>query len=62
MSVTSDPGQGPPHLRSPIASPDRKGEHSKTHLAESTSILQADADSGFRGLYEKPRDGSPPQF
>jgi transposase len=43
-------------------SPDRKGEHPKTHLAESSGILQADAYSGFRGLYETPPDGSPPQF
>jgi transposase len=42
-------------------SADRKGEHPKKHLAESAGILQADAYSGFRGLYETP-DGSPPQF
>ena len=43
-------------------SPDRKGEHPKAHLAGSGGILQADAYSGFRGLYETPPDGSPPQF
>jgi transposase len=43
-------------------SPDRKGEHPRAHLAESGGILQADAYSGFRGLYEKPPDGKPPQF
>ncbi len=43
-------------------SPDRKGEHPRAHLAESGGILQADAYSGFRGLYEVPSDGKPPQF
>jgi len=43
-------------------SPDRKGEHPKAHLANSGGILQADAYSGFRGLYEKPPDDDAPQF
>lgn len=33
-------------------SPDRKGEHPRAHLASSAGILQADAYSGFRALYE----------
>jgi transposase len=57
-------------------SPDRKGEHPTAHLAESAGILQGEegqetvrgtvsptnAYSSFRGLYETPQDGSPPQF
>lgn len=39
-------------------SPDRKGEHPKAHLANSTGILQADAYSGFRDLYQLRADGS----
>lgn len=33
-------------------SPDRKGEHPQGHLAQFRGILQADAYSGFRKLYE----------
>ena len=39
-------------------SPDRKGEHPRGHLANSSGILQADAYAGFRDLYEKRADGS----
>ena len=39
-------------------SPDRKGEHPRGHLAKSTGILQADAYSGFKDLYERRADGS----
>lgn len=37
-------------------SPDRKGEHPRGHLANSSGILQADAYAGFRDLYEKRAD------
>lgn len=33
-------------------SPDRRGEHPRTHLSEFAGILQADAYSGFAELYE----------
>lgn len=33
-------------------SPDRKGAHPQTHLAQFAGILQADAYAGFRKLYE----------
>lgn len=39
-------------------SPDRKGEHPRKHLKNSAGILQADAYSGFKALYEKREDGS----
>ncbi|PWG15585.1 IS66 family transposase [Salibaculum griseiflavum] len=39
-------------------SPDRKGEHPRGHLANSSGILQADAYAGFRELYETRADGS----
>ena len=39
-------------------SPDRKGEHPRSHLAKSTGILQADAYAGFNELYERRADGS----
>lgn len=39
-------------------SPDRKGEHPRRHLENSAGILQADAYSGFRQLYERRADGS----
>jgi len=39
-------------------SPDRKGEHPKKHLKNSSGILQADAYSGFKDLYEPRADGS----
>ena len=39
-------------------SPDRRGEHPRKHLAKSRGILQADAYSGFRGLYEPDKDGA----
>jgi transposase len=38
--------------------PDRKGEHVRTHLRNSSGILQADAYPGFNDLYEKRADGS----
>ena len=37
------------------ASRDRRGEHPVRHLADFTGILQADAYSGFNGLYEAAR-------
>jgi transposase len=36
-------------------SPDRRGEHPQGHLKEFAGILQADAYSGFNGLYEQGR-------
>jgi hypothetical protein len=39
-------------------SPDRKGEHPRKHLARSGGILQADAYTGFRDLYERRADGT----
>ena len=39
-------------------SPDRRGEHPRRHLENSLGILQADAYSGFRQLYERGADGS----
>jgi transposase len=40
-------------------SPDRRGEHPTAHLATWSGILQADAYSGFKGLYEPNRPGGP---
>ena len=37
--------------------PDRKGEHVRLHLQNSTGILHADAYYGFNALYEKGPDG-----
>jgi transposase len=34
-------------------SPDRKGEHPRTHLAPFRGILQADGYAGYAGLYER---------
>jgi transposase len=34
-------------------SPDRKGEHPRTHLAQFRGILQADGYAGYAGLYER---------
>ena len=39
-------------------SPDRKGEHPRGHLANSSGILQADAYTGFRELYQTRADGT----
>jgi len=39
-------------------SPDRKGEHPRKHLASSSGILQADAYTGFKELYERRADGT----
>ncbi len=39
-------------------SPDRKGEHPKRHLRNSSGVLQADAYSGFKDLYARRADGS----
>ena len=39
-------------------SPDRKGEHPRKHLASSRGILQADAYTGFKELYERRADGT----
>jgi transposase len=38
-------------------SPDHKGEHPRTHLADFHGILQADAYKGYRALYEPGPDG-----
>ena len=40
-------------------SPDRKGEHPQKHVENFFGILQADAYSGFRKLYERGLDGEP---
>ncbi|MEL6885312.1 MAG: IS66 family transposase [Pseudomonadota bacterium] len=53
-------GQAPPGAIY-YFSPDRKGEHPRKHLADSAGILQADAYSGFKTLYE-PRDDGSVQF
>ncbi len=37
-------------------SPDRKGKHPKDHLKHSSGILQADAYSGFKDLYDRRAD------
>lgn len=50
-------GQAPPGAAY-YFSPDRKGEHPRKHLKNSAGILQADAYSGFKALYEKREDGS----
>ena len=39
-------------------SPDRKGEHPRKHLARSSGVLQADAYTGFKDLYERRADGT----
>ena len=39
-------------------SADRKGEHPRSHLAQSSGILQADAYAGFKELYDRRADGS----
>ncbi|UMA64402.1 IS66 family transposase (plasmid) [Roseivivax marinus] len=39
-------------------SPDRKGEHPRQHLQNSSGILQADAYAGFGQFYERRADGS----
>ena len=39
-------------------SPDRKGEHPRKHLEMSSGILQADAYTGFKELYERRADGT----
>ena len=41
------------------ASRDRRGEHPVRHLASYSGILQADAYSGFNGLYEAARKPAP---
>lgn len=40
-------------------SPDHKGEHPRKHLKKSKGILQADAYSGFKDLYQAGLDGTP---
>lgn len=50
-------GQAPPGAVY-YFSPDRKGEHPRKHLQNSTGILQADAYTGFKALYETRADGS----
>jgi transposase len=50
-------GQAPPGAVY-YFSPDRKGEHPRKHLANSAGILQADAYSGFKSLYETGADDS----
>ncbi len=39
-------------------SPNRKGEHPRKHLARSSGILQADAYTGFKELYERQTGGT----
>ncbi len=43
-------------------SPDRKGEHPGKHLAKTRGILQADAYSGFKALYERQTGNGAPRF
>ena len=50
-------GQAPPGAVY-YFSPDRKGEHPRKHLKNSAGILQADAYSGFKALYETGANGS----
>ena len=50
-------GQAPPGAVY-YFSPDRKGEHPRKHLASSSGILQADAYTGFKELYERRADGT----
>ena len=50
-------GQAPPGTVY-YFSPDRKGEHPRKHLKNSAGILQADAYTGFKALYETRADGS----
>ena len=50
-------GQAPPGAVY-YFSPDRKGEHPRKHLKNSAGILQADAYTGFKALYETRADGS----
>lgn len=50
-------GQAPPGTVY-YFSPNRKGEHPRKHLKNSAGILQADAYTGFKALYEKRKDGS----
>jgi transposase len=50
-------GQAPPGAVY-YFSPDRKGEHPRTHLKNSAGILQADAYIGFKALYETRPDGN----
>lgn len=50
-------GQAPPGAVY-YFSPDRKGEHPRKHLKNSVGILQADAYTGFKALYETRADGS----
>jgi transposase len=40
-------------------SPDRRGEHPETHLADYSGIMQADAYAGFNGLYAAGRKPGP---
>ena len=50
-------GQAPPGAVY-YFSPDRKGKHPRKHLKNSAGILQADAYTGFKALYETRADGS----
>jgi transposase len=45
-------GQAPPAVLYRF-SPDRKGEHPRTHLAPFRGILQADGYAGYAGLYDR---------
>jgi transposase len=40
-------------------SPDRRGEHPETHLADYSGLMQADAYAGFNGLYVAGRKPGP---
>jgi hypothetical protein len=50
-------GQAPPGTVY-YFSADRKGEHPRKHLKNSAGILQADAYTGFKALYQRREDGS----
>jgi transposase len=52
-------GQDPPAVAY-FFSPDRRGEHPRTHLQDFSGILQADAYGGFAKLYEAEPGTAPP--
>ena len=51
-------GPAPPGVVYYFSASDRKGEHPRGHLANSSGILQADAYAGFKELYERRVDGT----
>lgn len=42
-----------------FASPDRRGEHPRAHLADYSGILQVDAFAGYNGLFDPERRSEP---